>query len=1380
MSKEQDSVPVGEIADTSTAPSPVPLEIEEPNTLATVTLRGVSITFTVLLLFTPVRQDMSTKEYHPCYIDKLNFNIPNTARINSLMNSLCDNVFKIDKEHFNQFGLGAMGYDLFFFQDRIPDDDDDPFNLVLTERSHKKTQHTVGMRFKNEYEGGKYENIFDSLSVFVDQHKHAFQLHLVTAKDLVTFRSMVGLEQTSHGFDPSESYQWCFLRTLLDFQDYTVWRLGAMNGQNRLASGLSLCVGCNFDLQNWVLKPGSIQSRQLLDLNASEDEDTNVIAEHKIYGQPVGIIPPQNRILDYVNRARIGSKLTSGVRFSPPVELRVVSDYITNLERPTASLVIDELNQISQRRAVDERMLSSTSMPAKCASILTIVCEEIVRTYEECKEFHSSYQGTHCDPSAKFKEQYPNYCSESEIESPPTPVKSKKSATKSPQTGKKATTGTVPPVAKKPANDSFWRLVGPKWNWMSFTDERWATSHCCQRMFVDSTLQKPRESYVQNQLLSVGEHIDMPYTSNKLLPVFPVWWQGTASSSIDERRLMCRHFIDPSPQQLSTLFQSMITNVHMPKFNGSIDSKGAVVSNRSVRSKRELRGMPVFNSISIAGPVTKLAKPAGNRSLQDEFNVFNGASLRSKAYSYEERFLEPLLPLIVHYYYEVVHGPDYVRTHKGHRFCDTLLCLGNLKAFSTVGKPAVDKIAMDYIFHGRDLPFTLNDVIHECPAECFDYDELIYQDRMMSSPHDVGSITRFYSNVMVVANLMTSREVRHKKRSVSKPLFARKVAALFETLEDKTSTTHRETVAVYGMMAMFSVRFSYRISQLVFRYRPNNGDKTYHNDLLPSVIARVELNLVHHILLLLDQFGLFPALKKDLDLENPLEKDITSIFCVYNRMLVSTSVFEGIIEDEERDMDVKRQEADAMLDRWDQFFRSSNRGRATGGVAWPLKPGDVNRLPPIAHVLLAWGFYIGERFRLIEERLIEMGEQDESIGTLELGRAILDDDSLNMCSVFRGYPPGSVLLKQITKDGTHAWGGNKSVRSPDSPLAVADTGLYLCFEILSTKQHAFNLIDFASKVLQPKGTPPQFDSSRFLRTTSSISLFEAPSQKEIASGPVELLTPAALKRSWTVEDLIFIRQGKLPQRTSKAPKLCFFKNAPTLLAKILAMRKDPTSTDAIASLLQHVDVSYGSGNCEVQMVNMIKLQNLLELSDEHIFDRQTYNVLHEYCTVKKLPYDLLDLEDEEVDIEIQKETFLLIYPKVKRRLVPLLKKADGFVPAGRPNYRSRDRKKKAKRSKVSSAVLQDLPSDALIDKDASNDEHYTDEDEDNDARDNNKKESSNNDTSKEDEGSVEDRQANDDNASGDEEEEEEEEEDSPALKQPPIKKRKAVFDSSDE
>jgi hypothetical protein len=330
---------------------------------------------------------------------------------------------------------------------------------------------------------------------------------------------------------------------------------------------------------------------------------------------------------------------------------------------------------------------------------------------------------------------------------------------------------------------------------MAFRDDRWSTEFSCEPMFVESAMEQERiesiEDYAENS----------EYSKNKLLACYPSWWNNTdvGCDRKAEYDLMCQQFLDPSFQQLSSVFRVMKTKIQMVRFNASIDGKGAISTMWWDRCRRDLVGMPILNPVSVGSPVTKLPKPVGTNSLLEEFNFFNGKFSRSMSYSYEDRFVSPILPLVVHYFYEVIHGPDYIHTHKGERLRDSLLCLGNLKAFCSSQKPVVDKLVMDYIFSNKTFPSDMEMLKIETAGEAFNYEGAMVRDKMMNSPSDVGSVVRFFTNAMIVANVTTSKEVKDPKRSVSTPLFATKIGILFETLEDKTSTHHRENIALYGM-----------------------------------------------------------------------------------------------------------------------------------------------------------------------------------------------------------------------------------------------------------------------------------------------------------------------------------------------------------------------------------------------------------------------------------------------------------------------------------------------------------------------------------------------------------------------------------------------------
>lgn len=60
----------------------------------------------------------------------------------------------------------------------------------------------------------------------------------------------------------------------------------------------------------------------------------------------------------------------------------------------------------------------------------------------------------------------------------------------------------------------------------------------------------------------------------------------------------------------------------------------------------------------------EIAKPPSSEITKKEFDLYAKISREADRYSYEDRFVEPLLPLIVHFYYEVLHGPDYLHTLK--------------------------------------------------------------------------------------------------------------------------------------------------------------------------------------------------------------------------------------------------------------------------------------------------------------------------------------------------------------------------------------------------------------------------------------------------------------------------------------------------------------------------------------------------------------------------------------------------------------------------------------------------------------------------------------------------------------------------------------------
>ena len=201
---------------------------------------------------------------------------------------------------------------------------------------------------------------------------------------------------------------------MIDFQLFTQWRFRALNGQNRLAAALSFMVSCNYDLQDWVLSPGAIDPFLTFDVQGLDDEVGGLNKGYTIYGQTVEAIPQQQDLIVYIDRSREKPKLTSGVLFYPSMEIRLLSHSVNDLNEPSVPVLLDCLQAISQKRAVDERMLSNTSMPAKCSQIFQVICDESIWSHQQCLNFHREYKSSLSKPSDSFKTQYPGYCSESE------------------------------------------------------------------------------------------------------------------------------------------------------------------------------------------------------------------------------------------------------------------------------------------------------------------------------------------------------------------------------------------------------------------------------------------------------------------------------------------------------------------------------------------------------------------------------------------------------------------------------------------------------------------------------------------------------------------------------------------------------------------------------------------------------------------------------------------------------------------------------------------------------------------------------------------------------------------------------------------------------
>ena len=476
-----------------------------------------------------------------------------------------------------------------------------------------------------------------------------------------------------------------------------------------------------------------------------------------------------------------------------------------------------------------------------------------------------------------------------------------------------------------------------------------------------------------------------------------------------------------------------------------------------------------------------------------------------------------------------------------------------------------------------------------------------------------------------------------------------------------------------GMMAMFSVKFAYKLSSVMFSVRPSYDNKNYYSDLVTSACDRIEYCLVKHLLFLLDSFGLYPSLKDSLDTENELEWEIAVVFAAYHKDLVPRILYEKLIEDEDRELEALKSNADTILEGWDRFFRSSHSSRSLG-IAWPLKHGDVKGLPPIAHIIMAWGFYIGERFRKIDDHLDHMLRQDPTMTSADRDQMIIQNESLNMSLIFKGSRGKTIWFKQVKRSGAHLWGKKSVFDGRAAACEVVEVGSFDCFEILSTKKDAYNLVDFASKILQPSDSPPQFDSKSFLHETSKIETFEVESEDIDGEEAIQYLSPGIFQKTWNDDDLRDISQGKVLTKNSKCPKLTLQNNASSHIVSVLNMRKGDEHID-LSGLVGTIVIGYGSNNCEVQLVNMIKLQEYLRLDDEQMFDLNAYKVLSEYCGMKKYPFRFPDHKNIG-DIFHLRTPFLTYFPQVKQDLLPVLREfSSGNVVKGHAstNIRKRDR-----------------------------------------------------------------------------------------------------------
>lgn len=107
---------------------------------------------------------------------------------------------------------------------------------------------------------------------------------------------------------------------------------------------------------------------------------------------------------------------------------------------------------------------------------------------------------------------------------------------------------------------------------------------------------------------------------------------------------------------------------------------------------------------------------------------------------------------------------------------------------------------MEYLFSGKTFPINFKAITNEVPQEAFNYDEIKVRDKMMVSPFEVGSVVYFFMKAMIVANVETSHALKSSSRKTRSALFAAKLASLFETIEDKTSTPNKTNMGLYGKL----------------------------------------------------------------------------------------------------------------------------------------------------------------------------------------------------------------------------------------------------------------------------------------------------------------------------------------------------------------------------------------------------------------------------------------------------------------------------------------------------------------------------------------------------------------------------------------------------
>ena len=97
-----------------------------------------------------------------------------------------------------------------------------------------------------------------------------------------------------------------------------------LNGQNHLLAGLSFMLGYNYNIQDWILIPYSIQSETLFNVHFQEDQGFEFVKGCKINVHFVYLVPHTEDLLNHIDQSRMKPRQTSGGHFFPSVEIVLI------------------------------------------------------------------------------------------------------------------------------------------------------------------------------------------------------------------------------------------------------------------------------------------------------------------------------------------------------------------------------------------------------------------------------------------------------------------------------------------------------------------------------------------------------------------------------------------------------------------------------------------------------------------------------------------------------------------------------------------------------------------------------------------------------------------------------------------------------------------------------------------------------------------------------------------------------------------------------------------------------------------------------------------------------------------------------------------------